>query len=431
MSDSLSRPSAPVQSGIPEERESVIRAKELVEDLVRKSAEEVAGRRRVRRSEESEESGEGSLRGSGVARGGGPERAEARESGLGRSEARETTQHGLRPTNMGQPAPNPPTLPRPTKQFGRRGSPSPLRRGAGLRRDRGEKPDRDAALPVEAVPLRERLAGKMVVLRLDSVIVLEDRNIRGPVDLSGDDHREMVESIRAVGLIEPPVVRRGTWKGEERVILVSGHRRFAALSELKCEECVFYEVDLTEREADVVNAAENTSKRDVPTWRVAQALARYRTEYKMSLRAIGDHVGLSHSYVGELLQLEMCLCPRLLRIFRGEQAGDKGGATFSVLLKLARLEQSEQWGAWRDVVEERARLARGEDAPRGRTLARAVRVLSRGKLERFLVETDRAERCRGKRAELTDEDRAMLRSALRYVLGIDAASPLSRSGKPR
>ena len=68
---------------------------------------------------------------------------------------------------------------------------------------------------------------EMVPIKLKDIIV-------SPVSIPGRDNiRELAQSIKAIGLINPITVRKANAKGKYE--LISGERRFSAVKQLKFE----------------------------------------------------------------------------------------------------------------------------------------------------------------------------------------------------
>jgi ParB-like chromosome segregation protein Spo0J len=63
---------------------------------------------------------------------------------------------------------------------------------------------------------------------------LKPTKILSPISKHGKKYKQVLSSIREVGLIEPPVVSPPNRKGER--LLLDGHLRIAALTELGIEQ---------------------------------------------------------------------------------------------------------------------------------------------------------------------------------------------------
>ena len=129
-----------------------------------------------------------------------------------------------------------------------------------------------------------------------------------------DDIEELADSIRSIGLLQPPVVRRdGT-----RLIIVAGHRRVAAVRHLK-----WTDVDVIVRNQmrpDHVLAAmliENGQRRDLDPMEEAHGLAKLKAQHGHSDADLAVMIGRSIAFVSNRLAL--------LHLTAAEQAEVRSG----------------------------------------------------------------------------------------------------------
>jgi ParB family chromosome partitioning protein len=116
-----------------------------------------------------------------------------------------------------------------------------------------------------------------------------------------DDIEDLADSIRSIGLLQPPVVRRAG----NRLVIVAGHRRVAAIRHLK-----WTDVDVIVRNQmrpDHVLAAmliENGQRRDLDPIEEARAMAKLQNDYGLTTHAaIGELIGRNQMYVSNRLAL--------------------------------------------------------------------------------------------------------------------------------
>lgn len=131
-----------------------------------------------------------------------------------------------------------------------------------------------------------------------------------------DDIEELADSIRSMGLIQPPVVRRAG----NRFIIVAGHRRVAAIRHLK-----WTDVDVivrNEMRPDHVLAAmliENGQRRDLDPIEEARAMAKLQQDHGLSTHAqIADLIGRNQAYVSNRLALLLLTAAEQEQVRRGE-----------------------------------------------------------------------------------------------------------------
>lgn len=120
-------------------------------------------------------------------------------------------------------------------------------------------------------------------------------------ELKGEDVDSLAESIKAQGLINPLLVRvRKAGGGYE---LISGHRRYLALKQLKADTAPAHVIDATDEQAFVLALTENIERRDPTPIEDAQAFKRAMDDMKMKPEAIAKQVGRSPSWVLRRVQL--------------------------------------------------------------------------------------------------------------------------------
>ncbi len=119
-------------------------------------------------------------------------------------------------------------------------------------------------------------------------------------DLREDTLRDLAESIRAQGVVQPVVVRP---LGEERYELIAGERRWRAaqLADLREVPAVIREV--SDQAAIAMALIENIQREDLNPLEEAAALQRLIVEFNLTHQQAADAVGRSRATVSNLLRL--------------------------------------------------------------------------------------------------------------------------------
>jgi len=129
-----------------------------------------------------------------------------------------------------------------------------------------------------------------------------------------DQLRELSESIRIHGILQPLTVR----KGQHSYILVAGERRLraAGMAGLSRVPCLLVEGD--SEDSAVLALVENLQRSDLHYLEEAQAIARLIGECSLSQEEAAAKLGRSQSAVANKLRLLRLLqdCQRLLREHR-------------------------------------------------------------------------------------------------------------------
>lgn len=162
--------------------------------------------------------------------------------------------------------------------------------------------------------------------------------------------RDLADSIRAYGILQPLTVRRAE-KGYE---LIAGERRLraAVLAGLREVPCLLAQVD--ERDAGFLALIENLQRRDLDYWEEAAAIARLIRRYGLSQEGAAEKLGKSQSAVANKL--------RLLRLPESvREIARENGLTERHARALLRLEEAEeQRRAAMTIVEHQWNVAQSE-----------------------------------------------------------------------
>lgn len=190
------------------------------------------------------------------------------------------------------------------------------------------------------------------VLMVPLVDIIADEKFNARKDYNGETHgskkdsrgsiEDLAESIKRDGQLQPVLVTKNE-KG--KYLLRFGFRRFKALQHLGEEFIRVQQWDGEEKDAVMVNLAENCARNDLKSWEIAQRCVEISRDYKMTGNEIAVRIGKSKGHVNNLMRI----CESVdKKIFEAWVKGD-GRATFDNLIKLVKLdkaEQLEQWAEW-------------------------------------------------------------------------------------
>jgi ParB family chromosome partitioning protein len=119
-------------------------------------------------------------------------------------------------------------------------------------------------------------------------------------DFAEDALRELVDSIRQHGIIQPLIVRRLSGGTHE---LIAGERRWRAAQELGLAEVPVIVRTATDLEVLELSLIENLQRSDLNAIEEAQGYARLRDEFGMKQEDIAQKVGRSRAAVANTMRL--------------------------------------------------------------------------------------------------------------------------------
>lgn len=130
--------------------------------------------------------------------------------------------------------------------------------------------------------------------------------------------RELADSIRAYGILQPLTVRR-TGEGYQ---LIAGERRMRAarIAGLREVPCLVAQVD--EQDAGMLALIENLQRRDLDCFEEAAAIARLISRYALSQEQAAEKLGKSQSAVANKLRL-LRLSPAVLAKLREHHLSER------------------------------------------------------------------------------------------------------------
>jgi ParB family chromosome partitioning protein len=149
------------------------------------------------------------------------------------------------------------------------------------------------------------------------------------------DLKELTESIREKGIIEPVIVR----PKEGHYEIVAGERRYRAAREAGLNEIPCIEHDIADNEALELSIVENIQRKDLNVFEQAQSIMALAEIYGYSHEEIAKKIGKSRVTVSELIRI-MDL-PGEIR----EKCLEMAINSKSFLLELTKLEDAEKMAA--------------------------------------------------------------------------------------
>jgi ParB family chromosome partitioning protein len=113
-------------------------------------------------------------------------------------------------------------------------------------------------------------------------------------------HRELAESIKTQGIIQPLLVRPA---GENTWEIVAGERRWRAAKEAGLREIPVYVRNLTDQEIMIAALTENLQREDLNPVEEAQALEKLQAMLQLTQEALADRLGKSRAAITNALRL--------------------------------------------------------------------------------------------------------------------------------
>jgi ParB family chromosome partitioning protein len=113
-------------------------------------------------------------------------------------------------------------------------------------------------------------------------------------------HKELAESIKTQGIIQPLLVRPA---GENTWEIVAGERRWRAAKEAGLSEIPVYVRKLTDQEIMIAALTENLQREDLNPVEEAQALEKLQEMLQLTQEALADRLGKSRTAITNTLRL--------------------------------------------------------------------------------------------------------------------------------
>ncbi len=173
-------------------------------------------------------------------------------------------------------------------------------------------------------------------------IELIDPNPRQPRSELGDI-KELMESIRTKGVLEPILVRS---KGS-RFEIIAGERRYLASKNLGLKEIPCLEMEVSDQEAMEISLIENLQRKDLDIFEEADGLKALADLYDYSHQEIASKIGKSRSTITEILSVSRI--PGPLR----EKIKNAGLSSRSTIIEIAKIDDPITMNKAVDAIIER------------------------------------------------------------------------------
>lgn len=153
-----------------------------------------------------------------------------------------------------------------------------------------------------------------------------------------DALKELAESIKSDGVIQPIIVRK-TKDGYE---IIAGERRWRAAKEAGLSEIPSIVREIDDITADKISLIENVQRENLNPIEEAQAYRRIMEEYKLKQDELGKAVGKSRSYISNVVRL-MNLDEKVIQyIYEGKLSGGHGKSLLGIKNKTEQVKAAER-----------------------------------------------------------------------------------------
>jgi ParB family chromosome partitioning protein len=172
-------------------------------------------------------------------------------------------------------------------------------------------PDRPNPAP-QAAPVGRTAEGDQI-FRL-AIDLIDNNPHQTRKEFAEDTLKELSDSIRIQGVIQPIVVRPGS---EGRFVLILGERRLRASKLAGSPTIPVIVKRVSEQQAAEMTLVENLQRQDLNCLEQAAAFANLSTEFKLTQEEIGKRVGVSREQVSNYLRLLRLPTEALSALSRG------------------------------------------------------------------------------------------------------------------
>ncbi|MFP5453249.1 ParB/RepB/Spo0J family partition protein [Parvimonas sp. G1604] len=163
----------------------------------------------------------------------------------------------------------------------------------------------------------------LLTVDLDKLMAREDQPRKSFDD---DSLKELANSIKADGVIQPIVVR----KVDDKYEIIAGERRFRASKLAGLEKVPVVVKNVTDRKARELALVENIQREDLNPIEEAISLKTLMEEYKLTQQELSDIIGKSRSYIANNLRL-LNLSDHIKEyLIRGELSPSQGRTLLSL-----------------------------------------------------------------------------------------------------
>ncbi|RKY35817.1 MAG: chromosome partitioning protein ParB [Candidatus Duberdicusella sinuisediminis] len=246
----------------------------------------------------------------------------------------------------------------------------------------------DALIPKKEIPLQE-----YTYIEIDKLKISDYQSRQ---DLRDEGLKELADSIKSQGIIEPLIVRK---KGQDYEI-VAGSRRYYACKLLGINKLPVIIKDLTDKSALIFSIAENLQRQDLNPIEEAKSFQRLIEEFGLSPQELSQFLGYDRSTIVNTLRL--LNLPEVIQAALRERKISPSSAR--TLLSLETPE--EQLEVFKDLLANKISVRKLEEAVRTkkakkrvkdpylkeaeeklqRALGRKVKIVSLGKRGRLVIE---------------------------------------------
>ena len=152
-------------------------------------------------------------------------------------------------------------------------------------------------------------------LRTLPIEMVERGRYQPRMDIHEDSLRELADSIRAQGMVQPIVVRDN---GQNHYEIIAGERRWRAAQLVGLAEVPALVKTVSDQTAMASALIENIQREDLNPLEEAHALKRLIDDYQMTHQQAAEAIGRSRAAVSNLLRL-LDLCDEVQRLVRGRK----------------------------------------------------------------------------------------------------------------
>jgi len=138
-------------------------------------------------------------------------------------------------------------------------------------------------------------------LRKAAIDLLRPGRYQPRQDIDNDSLKELAESIKTQGIIQPILVRAQT--GRKDYEIIAGERRWRAAQLAGLTEVPIIVKELSDEQAAAIALIENLQREDLNAIDTAQGLQRLVDEFGMTHQAVSESIGKSRATVTNLLRL--------------------------------------------------------------------------------------------------------------------------------
>lgn len=189
--------------------------------------------------------------------------------------------------------------------------------------------------------IREVESAPVAGLEMIPVEAIDPNRLQPRQTFPEENLRELADSIRASGIVQPVLVRRAK-SGEGRYELIAGERRWRAARLVGLEHIPAVLRELDDRQALELALTENLLREDLNPLEVARAYEALQKAFSLSHEEIAEHLGVSRSGITNTLRLLRLPLPVQEMLGNGQLSAGHARALIAVedpkqIIKLAQL----------------------------------------------------------------------------------------------